>query len=156
MLQPSATVELIWQDETGSRATSTLWAPSGLAVSVIEADALAFASIVEPLSGCSLVGIRIKYRTAFEPGIMADGPNPTTRAGVFLFTDDSGDVNGIATVPGIADDVLATDGPGAGILIDVTNESVSDFVTAVLDAGLCNPFAVPFVDLRIAYRQSRV
>lgn len=156
MLHPSAVVELIMRDASGDNSAITVFAPSSLAHATIAANAEAFAAIAVPLSGCSLVGIRIKYRSGQAVRVEASGDTPITRTGALFFRDDSGDVAGVVLVHALVDSALVASGPGAGVLIDLTNEAVSDLISAVLDAGLTNPFAVPFVDVHSAYLQSRI
>jgi len=156
MLRPSATVELIMQDASGSKSAVTLFASSELAVSTIAANAEAFAAILAPLTGCVLVGERIRYKTAYEAGIVPDGPNLCSHAGVLFFSTEDSESATLINIPGISDDVFITDGPGAGAIIDLTNANISDLVTAVLDAGFCTPFAVPLLDVSTGYLQSRL
>jgi hypothetical protein len=125
-------------------------------VAELEASAIALASLVAPLTDCTLVGSRIKYRSAFEAPVPASGDTPIAHAGVLFFRDDVGDTSGIVIIPAMNDSALVDAGPGLGLVIDLTNSDVSSLVTAVLDGGVCNPFGVPFVDVLNGYIQSRV
>lgn len=156
MLKPSAIVELVLRDETGTQAALTLFTPSSLTVDTIAANAEAFAAIVLPLTRCSLVAIRVRYVAITDPPAEADGPSRTSHALALFFAVDGSASGGLVTVPGINDSVFVSSGPGAGAVLDLTNADVSALVSAILDAGFCTPFAVPFLDVSGGYLQSRV
>lgn len=156
MLQPSAVVELIWQDASGSTSTTTVFAASSLTVADIDASASALASLIVPLTDCVLIGQRIKYKTAYEVHTDPDSDTPVSHAMALFFTAGGDTSAGVLTVPSINDGVFVTDGPGAGAVVDLGNADVSSLVTTVLDSGICNPFAVPFDDVFSGYLQSRV
>ncbi len=156
MLKPSAVVELIWQDASGSTAASTCFAPSSSTVADIDAGVTALASVVAPLTGCVLVKQRIKYVSApFDPVLLTSG-SPITRTGVFFFSTGSSSPDGGVVVHGVKEAILLTDGPAAGVGIDLANSDVLAFAAAIIDNGLSNPFADVFVSLFAAYVQSRV
>lgn len=156
MLRPSATVELIWQDESGNTATTTLSAPSDLTVSEIDADATALASILLPLSGCILIGTRIRYKSAFEAPVPATGSTPITRTGIFFFSTDGDNSDTLVSVPAIKDSIILSDGVSIGVGIDTMDSDVLAFITAVIDNGISNPFADDITGFVSAYLQSRV
>jgi hypothetical protein len=127
-----------------------------LTVSEIDANATALASILLPLSGASLVAIRIRYRSAFEEPVPATGDTPITRTGIFFF-DCGGELpDALISVPAIKDDVLVSSGPSAGVEIDTTNGYVSSFIAAVVENGVSSPFGDDIASFVIAYLQSRV
>jgi hypothetical protein len=156
MLQATAIVELVWQDETGSTAATVLRCASSLTVSEMDVGVSAFASIVASITGCVLVRQRIKYTSVVDSPSAAASGSSIKRAGVFIFEDDSGDNQDLVSIPGILDDVLVVSGVGAGVLIDVSDSRVVALITELADIGSVNPFAVECANLVAAYRQSRV
>ena len=156
MLKPNAVVELVWRDDSGSTATTTINAPSSATVIEIDAAASALASILVPLTGAVLIKQRIKYRFEVVP---REGPvddTPIIRSGAFFFdaTPDTPDY--VAIVPSIKEEVLIDVGPTAGYEIDSTNTAVIAFVAALLGNAATNPFGDALSMLVAAYRQSRV
>ena len=156
MLKPSAVVELVWQDETGSTAVTALSIPSSLTVDEIDADASALASILVPLPGCVLIKQRIKYINVPETPVTASGSTPIARTGMFFFATDGISSDGLISIPAVKDSIIMTTGPGEGILIDETNADVIAFTDTVVDNGISNPFGDDFTSFVIAYLQSRV
>lgn len=156
MLKPCAIVELIWQDASGSRSATTMFAPSSLAVATIDADASALASILVSLTGCTLVAQRIKYVSVSEDRVAPNGLGLISHAGMLFFAIDGSASGGSIVVPAIVDTAFVADGPGAGAVLDLENEDVSSLITATLDSGICNPFGVPFLDCTGGYLQSRL
>lgn len=156
MLRPNAVVELIWQDETGSRASTMLNVPSSSTYDEIDASASALASILVPLSGASLVATRYKYRFEVNPRVEPENSTPISRSGAFFFSTDADLPDGFINVPSITEGVISGSEPGAGVEIDVGNSDVVAFVASVLTAGLTNPFGDAIAALVAAYRQSRV
>lgn len=156
MLKPSAVVELVWQDETGSTAATTIFASSSLTYAEIDANASALASILVPLTGAVLVKQRVKYVSVPEEPVSAGGSNPITRTGIFFFSTGSSTPDALVSVPALADSVVLDAGPLAGVGIDLSNSDVIAFAIAVLAGGFSNPFADVFDSLFAAYIQSRV
>lgn len=156
MLQPSAVVELIWQDASGSTAALTVFALSSFTVAEIDASASALASLVAPLTDCVLVGQRIRYKTAHEEHAMPDFSTPVTRAGVLFFSTDGVEVGGLVNVPAIADDYLIDVGPGADAVIDIEDVDIVALVDAMMELPCCNPFGDEFTALLSGYVQSRL
>lgn len=156
MLKPSAVVELVWQDESGSTSATTLFAPSSSTVEDIDAGITVLASFLAPLTGCVLVKQRIKYVSApFDP-VLLTGGSPITKTGLFFFSTGPSTPDASIGIPGIKDSLLITDGPLAGVGIDLTNSDVLSFAASVVDNGFSNPFGDVFVSLFAAYVQSRV
>lgn len=156
MLKPSAVVELVWQDETGSTAMTTTYAPSSWTVSEIDTFAAAFVSILLPLTDSVLIKQRIKYISAPEAPGMASGSNPITHTGLFFFSTGPSTSDGAIAVPGVKDSVVLTSGPCADVCIDLGNSDVIALADAVIAAGMSNPFGDVFDALFAAYVQSRV
>lgn len=155
MLIPSASVELIWQDETGSRAMTTYLVPSSYTVEEAFLAANAVIEASSALTGCTLVGTRVKYRSApFDP-VLVTG-TPIVETGVFFFATSPSTPDGAIVVHAIDSAILKTDGPTAGYGIDLTNPDVIAFVDAVLSLPASNPFGDVFTDVIVAYKQSRV
>lgn len=156
MLKPVAIVELVWQDESGSTASTMLSAPSSATVDNIDAAATAIASIIAPLTGAVLVKIRIKYRAQTVPRTEPVDSTPIARSGVFYFSVDPPSPDGLINVPSIKESVISDVEPFAGVAIDRANSAVISFVDAVLAGGVTNPFGDVFTSLVAAYRQSRL
>jgi len=156
VLQVTAVVELVWQDETGDTALTILRAPSSWTVAEIGAFAEAEALFFVPLSDCTLVGYRIRYKSAFnDPVLLADG-SPITKTGVFFFETADDAPDSLIVIPAIKDSILVASGPTAGYAIDLTNSDVIAFTDAVIAGGVSNPFADVFTAVLAAYVQSRV
>jgi len=156
MLKPSAVVELIWQDATGSTGVTQLNAPSTLDREVIAADAAALAAIVVPLTNCSLIGIRVRYKTEPALPVLLTGGSPITKTGIFFFSTGPSTPDALVSVPALKDSVVLSSGPTAGVGIDLSNTDVMTFASAVVSGGMSNPFADVFTALFAAYIQSRV
>jgi hypothetical protein len=149
-------VEMIYQDASGSTAALTFRVPIGSTVSTALGAANALGAVVAPLTGCTLVKLRIKYilREA-EPATPADGSS-VKRCGVFIYDNIDTTHQALIKVPGILDSVLRTDEPGAGVLIDTDNSDIAVFDGVVVADGFCDPFGTDLGTLVAAYRQSRV
>jgi hypothetical protein len=125
---------------------------------VAEADAFLSGGVSAflALTGCTLVATRLVYKVEVDlPGPAADG-STIKRAGVFIFACTDDVHQALIEVPGILDEVLSTEEPGAGVLIDTTLSSVSDYLSALFDVPVTDPFANDIASLVAAYRQSRV
>jgi hypothetical protein len=156
VLKPSAIVELVWQDGSGSTAATTLNASSSATVTEIDADATALASILASLTDCVLVGQRIKYISVEETPVSASGSTPITRTGAFFFRTDFDNPIADIFVKAIKDDAIETSGVRAGVGIDITNSDVIAFIDAVIDNGVCNIFGDDIHEFIDAYLQSRL
>lgn len=156
MLRSNAVVELVWQDETGSRASTMLNVPSSSTYEDIDAAATALASILVPLSGAILMEQRVKYRSEVNPRVEPENSTPISSSGAFYFSVDPPSPDGLITVPSITEGVISGTEPFAGVAIDVGNSDVVAFVASVIAAGITNPFGDAFTSLVAAYRQSRV
>lgn len=156
MLAPSAVVELVWQDETGSTAITQLNAPSSLTVAEIASDAEAFGAILASLTEAVLVRYRIKYRSVRETAVPASDDTPLTEAAVFIFSPDDNLPYSVITIHSVKDSIMLSSGFGAGYIVDTTNSDVMAFVNAVIDNDISNPFADDLTGLFSAYRQSRL
>jgi len=130
--------------------------PAGTTYEVANATAVAFAAFVAPLTGCVLVRQRIIYKTVTTPRTVPDVGSISKQCGIFFLEDETEQSQLLIQVPGFKSDLLETDGDGAGILIDTTNEDVVSFLELVASLPIVNPFNVDCDNLVIAYRQSRV
>lgn len=156
MLRPSAVVELVWQDASGSTAATTVWANSSLTVEQIAANAETLAAIVASLTGAVLVRERIQYRSAIGATSPASGAASIKRTGIFFFSTGDDTPLALVSVPAIKDSLLETSGPREGIGIILTDSDVDTFANAVIDSDITNPFADDIIGLPDAYLQSRV
>lgn len=156
MLKPSAVVELVWQDASGSTSVTTLNAPSSATYADIDADATALASILASLTGATLIKQRIKYVSVPEAPVSASGGASIKRTGVFFFSTGDDTAIALITVHAIKDDIVVDSGTGAGVMIDAGNSDVISFVNAVIDGSVSNPFATDITAFITAYLQSRV
>jgi len=156
VLKPTAVVELVWQDASGSVAAQTLFAPSSLTVSEIDAMASALASISAPLTGCVLLKQRIKYVVVPDEPNVTSGGAPIVHTGAFFFETTEPLPDGIILVHSVKDSIFQSSGPGAGYIVDSTNSDVIAFIDAVLSANCTNPFGDALTSFFSAYLQSRV
>lgn len=149
-------IELLYQDETGSKGALQVRLPAGTTYEAANATAVAFAAFVAPLTGCVLIRQRIIYKAIADPRSAADVGSLIKRCGVFVFETDDGLNQLLIQVPGLLDSLLETDGDGAGILIDTSASEVLALLALLPSLPVVNPFAVECDNLVIAYRQSRV
>lgn len=148
-------LELQFLDSTGSKGTTTVKYPLGTTVAVIDASASAFASLIAPLTGCTLIRQRIIFKAAVSPRDVPDTGSLVHNVGMFIFNSASDAPLELIAVPGILSSVLVTDGPTAGYGIDLANGYVDTLVAAIIENGLSNPFGDDIVSIAAAYRQSR-
>lgn len=156
MLKPSVVVELVWQDETGSTAVTMLHSPSSATYADIDASVTAVASILAPLTGAVLVRQRIKYISAPDSPVSADDDTAIIRTGLFFFSTGLSTSDTGIMVPAVKDAIIKTDGPTAGIGIDLTHSDVISFESVAIASSVCNPFGDMAEQLFVAYLQSRV
>lgn len=156
MLKPSAIVELVWQDETGSTAATTVHFPTSLTVTEIDVSATALASILVSMTGAVLVRQRIKYVAVTDPPVSASGSTSIVRTGAFFFS--TGEDTAIADIfiKAVKDAIVETSGVRAGVGIDTTNSDVLSFISAVIDNGVTNVFGEDVSGFIDAYLQSRL
>lgn len=156
MLPPCAVVELVWRDSSGSTSATTVFAPSDLTYSEIDASASALASILLPLTGCVLVEQRIKYKVVPDTPSAASGGASVLRTGAFFFSTAEDDPMALVIVRAIKASLVAVTEPGAGVSIDTDNVDVIAFVDAVIEGGFTNVFSDDITAFDTAYMQSRV
>lgn len=156
MLKPSAKVELVWQDASGSTAATTLWVPSSSTVDEIDASATAIASILASLTGCVLIKQRIQYISVVDVPVSASGSSPITETAAFFFRTAGDAPIADIFVKSIKDSVLETSGARAGYGIDMTNSDVIALVNAVVSNNICNVFGDDIHNVIDAYLQSRL
>ena len=156
MLKPSAVVELVMQDASGSTSAITLSAPSSATVDDIDASATALASIIVPLSGATLIKQRIRYISVSDEPVSASGGASVLRTGAFFFDTADGAPLAIALVKAIKDSLIVDSGFGDGVLIDTEDSDIVTFVNALIDGGYTNVFGDDIVGLATAYLQSRL
>jgi hypothetical protein len=129
--------------------------PFDTTVAVIDASATALASIIAPITGCTLIRQRIIFRAKQLPRDVADTGSSTYNSGVLIFTTDDDGPNELLAVPGILDSVLLTDGPTAGYGIDTANSDIQALIMLLTGSIYTNPFGDALNELTAAYRQSR-
>src|SRR4029453_4262028 len=122
VLRPTAVVELVWQDESGSTAVTLLRVPSSSTVEQADVSATALASVLLPLTGAVLVRQRIRYQRSFEVPPPADNSTAIVRAGGFWFDCEGDTPDAIIVVPAITESVILTNEPMAGVGIDPQND----------------------------------
>jgi len=148
-------LELQYVDASGSRGAVTVKYPADTTVAVIDAQATVLASLIAPITGCTLIRQRIIYRSVELPRPDADTGSYIFRSGLFILSCDDDAPAAIATVPGIIDDVLLTSGPTAGYGIDTSHSLIIDFFDAVLGLNATNIFGDLIDGIAAAYLQSR-
>jgi len=156
VLKATALVELVWQDETGNTATTTLHALSSLAYADIDASATAVASILASLTDAVLVKQRIKYTWVPESRIPASGGASIKRTAAFFFGTGDDTPIALIVVHAIKAALVVSAGVGAGVMIDTSNSDVIAFIDAVVDSIVVNPFDDDVINFETAYMQSRV
>lgn len=156
MLLASATVELVWQDETGSTSAVTLPVDTNSTIAQIDASASALASILVPMTGAVLIKQRIKFKAVPETPSVASGSTPIKYTGSFFYDTEDDAAIALVSVPALKEQFVLTDGPCAGICIDVSDSSVIDLFDALSASNAVNIFGDLIIELRSAYVQSRV
>jgi hypothetical protein len=131
-------------------------APVGTTYEQMDASATVLASIVAPMTGCVLVQQQIRFKAVATPKTAAQIGSAIKRCGVFFFENDDGSRQSLVAIPGILSELLMSDGPGAGVLIDISNSDVADFIELYIDGIWTNPFSDNMSRFVAAYRQSRV
>ena len=156
MLKPTAAVELVWQDETGSTSATTVWASSSSTYDEIDASATALASILASLTGAVLVKQRIKYISVPDEPVIASGGASIKDTGSFFFSVGEDQAIALIVVHAIKDSIILDTGTGAGIVIDDSNIDVIAFIDAVIGSVVANPFGGDVNGFITAYKQSRI
>lgn len=146
---------LTWLDGTGSTAEMRVTIGSALPVATIETAATSLVAAVSAITDAVFVQQEIVYNFVPASGVTVPPGASILDTGVFIFENASVPSVGLVEVHSIKDDLLVTIGPGAGVLIDMSDSRVTAFVGALDDAGACNPFAHLLGDLVTAYKQSR-
>lgn len=156
MLKPTATIELVLKDETGSSAAVVVNVPSTTSISVMDATATALASIIAPMSDCVLVKMRYCYRSITGADISSAGSTPLTTAGILFLATTSEDHIGLVNIPAIKPSFILTTGDGAGVLMDTANSDLIALVDELVTLNASTPAGDVLDHLLTAYRQSRV
>jgi hypothetical protein len=156
VLTPTAVVELVWQDASGSTAATTYFVLSSSTYAEIDASATAFASILASLTGAVLVKQRIQYKAVPEATSPASSGTTIKRTGIFFFSAGDDTPIALISVPAIKDSKLETSGPREGVGIILSDSDVIAFGDTVIAQGISNPFADIVTGLLDAYLQSRV
>lgn len=156
MLLQLPRLELTYVDGSGSSAVVRFTIKTLATVSEIEGAAIEMIAALSALTDAAFVSYEIVYTAVPEVGLIGAEGSDRLRVGVFIFDCVEADQVGLVEVPAIKDEMLVTDGPGAGVLIDVENADVLAFVDVLVVSGATNPFAVALDVLTTAYRQSRV
>lgn len=156
MLVPTALVELVYSDASGSTGALTLHTSASNTVAVIASGALALGAIIASVTGCVLTKLRIEYTVRIDDSAPAAiGSSVKRRAILFLGT---GDLTPLALVEvlGPLDSIFLTDGPSAGQEVDLSNADVLNVVATLIANNATNIFADAIVDIQAGYLQSRV
>ena len=156
MLRPTATIELIYTDETGSTSAVIINVPVSTSIAIMDATATALASLIVPMTDASLTKIRYKFKFEVDTPITDAGSNPITICGVF-FCECGEDVPmEVIMLPSIKTSLLIHTGPTSEYAIDLTASDVIAFEDGLIAANSCNPFGNVIASIETAYRQSRV
>lgn len=148
--------ELQYVDETNSKGALQVKMPLGISVEDGDANATALASLIAPITSCTLVRQRIIYK-AFSPTREAASPaSSVTFTGVFIFTNATEDKYAIIAVPGILYSKLIPNDIGQRVLIDTEDDDIAAFIALIISLGMTNVFGDVCDTLVAAYRQSRV
>lgn len=155
MLQQLPQLRLQWLDGSGSTAETHITINAILPVSTIESAAPSLVAALSAMTDAVLIRQEIVYPCVPASGYFGPDVGDVRRSGVFVFQDGEDGPVGLVEVPGIMDDVLVADGPGAGVLIVVSDSRVISLVDTLHTYGATNPFGDALGDLLAAYRQSR-
>lgn len=156
MLFPAAKIELVYQDETGSRAALTVSVPASSSVATAVSAGSALAAVVAPLTGAVLVNLRISYQMWPETSTPAEDGSSIVRRGVWYFAPLSSGPYELIEVPGIREELFITIEPDTGLIVDSTLAQVIAFNDAITTGIATNVFGDDLDAFIVAYRQSRV
>lgn len=156
MLQPTAMIELVYMDETGSTSAVVVNVPSTSSIAVIDAQATALASLIAPMTDATLIKMRYSYRVKYQANISDAGSNPIVVAGAFFFNTSDDIPMALVIVPSIKSSLFVHIGPTSEYGIDLTNSDVIAFIDALIADNATNPFGDVITSISAAYRQSRV
>lgn len=156
MLKPTATIELVLMDETGSTSAVVLNVSSTTSTSVMDAQATALASLIAPLTDCVLIKIRYCYRAITGADISDAGSTPLATAGIIFLATTSEDHIGLVNIPAIKPSLFLTTGNGAGVLMDTSSSDLIALVEELVALNVSTPTGDVLDHLLTAYRQSRV
>ena len=149
-------LELVFQDESGSIGAVTFHLKAGSTVADADVALTSVASVLLPLTNAVLIRTRVTYRkVTLVPGAAASGSS-IKRAGIFILNTVDDTHLCLINIPSIAPVYIVTTGTGSGILIDTANSDVTAFVDALVTNGTVDPFSVATTSLLTAYRQSRI
>lgn len=155
MLEPTALIELVYADASGSQGAVQLHSSVSHTVAEIAAEAEALAAIVASVTGCELMTYRIKYKVRASRPLPAAIGGSVKRQGSFYFHSADDGRDWFVSIPGIDSDVLETSGPFAGYRIDATNADIDTFIDALLVLGACNPEANAFTEFVVGIVEMR-
>lgn len=156
MLVPTALVELVYSDGSGSNGALTLHTSAAHTVAEIASEALALGAIVASITGCVLVRLRIKYTVRIDDSPPAAiGSSVKRRAVLFLNTTDTTPL-ALVEILSPLDSIFLTLGPSAGYEIDASNADVTAFVVELIAEGATNVFGDAISSYNAGYLQSRV
>lgn len=148
-------LELQYVDSSGTKGATTVRFPLDTTVAFMEAQAIALASLIAPITGCVLIRQRIIYKAVEIPKPDADDGSYIFRSGVLFFDCGTDNPLELITVPALSDAVLLTDGPTADYGIDLTNSDVVAVFDAMLALDCTNVFGDAITELIAGYIQSR-
>lgn len=148
-------IDLGLRDGSNSTASVDVWIRPGSAIATAQAGAGVLAARVGALSQAVVFRYSIVYRSVEDPRPEPAFGSQVARAGVFVFAGSEPDTYAVLSVPSIRTDVLMTEGPGAGVLIDLEHPAVIAFQDAIINGIYCNPFGVNLAVLETAYLQWR-
>ena len=156
MLRPTATIELIYTDETGSTSAVQVNVPVSSTITILDANATALASLIAPITDAVLTKVRYKFKAVLDGDISDAGSNPIAVAGVIFMADVDETHIGLINIPAIKDILIQSSGNGAGVLLDTGNTLLTDLVEALAEINVSTPMGDALDHLLTAYRQSRV
>lgn len=156
MLRPTATIELIYTDETGSSSVVQVNVPVSTSIATMDATATALASLIAPMTDASLTKIRFKFKFEVDTPITDAGSNPITVCGVFFCECGVDAPMEVLMLPGIKTSLLIHTGPTSEYAIDLTASDVIALEDGLIAENACNPFGDVITSIETAYRQSRV
>ena len=110
------------------------------------------ATVVQPITGCSIVRYAVTYRLRETDPATARTVLPISPLARFIFTlTDLPDTFAELNIP-LDPDWLVEDGPLAGFAIDLTNTEVLSFTDSIRDGIWCDPFAIDLSEVFSAHK----
>lgn len=141
-------------DSSDSIGHMSFWLADGVDLAAAAAAADTIRGLAAACMDCVFVRQSVVFSSVVAPRPSTPTSADHTQVGVLIFST-TGDEYAIIGIDGLSPATLLTTGPGAGVLIDVTNAGIAALVAALISGDWCNPFGDQLVALESAYLQIR-